>query len=119
MTSSAVPSGADSQSPPRRFSLDGPTTPVDATFNAYREDVADIALAGKVIASHYAEPLIRICVTATELLHGRAVSFMQPEALIEAETFAVLDCTLGLAWGYRVRDHRVGYVDQTALAPTD
>ena len=39
------------------FALSGPSDPPDPDFNAYRKDLADIALAGRVIASHYAEPV--------------------------------------------------------------
>ena len=31
------------------------------------------------------------------------------------ETFAVLDCSRGYAWGYRISDHAVGYVDEGKL----
>src|SRR6185369_7472450 len=41
------------------FALSGRSNPPDARFNAYRKDLADVALAGSVITSHYAEPLAR------------------------------------------------------------
>src|SRR6058998_1098973 len=37
------------------FALAGPSGDLDPDFNAYRKDLADVALAGRVIASHYAE----------------------------------------------------------------
>ena len=41
------------------FALPGRRDPPDPAFNAYRKDLADVALAGRVIASHYAEPIDR------------------------------------------------------------
>ena len=37
------------------FALAGRSNPPDPKFNAYRPDLADVALAGRVIASHYAD----------------------------------------------------------------
>ena len=72
-----------------------------------------MALAGTVIASHYAQPLIRRCTADTPLM---SVPGEDGEVCLEAgQSFAVLDCGRGLAWGYRVADHRVGYVDETKL----
>jgi hypothetical protein len=45
------------EAPAGGFSLAGPSTHPDPRTHAYRQDLADIALAGTVIASHYAEPL--------------------------------------------------------------
>lgn len=41
------------------------------------------------------------------------------ERLATGDLFAVLDCDRGLAWGYRVADHRVGYVDLAAFTRAD
>src|SRR5689334_14978513 len=41
------------------FALAGPSYLPDPEHHAYRKDLADVALAGKVIASHYAEPVSR------------------------------------------------------------
>src|SRR6476660_2458459 len=42
------------------FALHGPSDPPDPQHHAYRKDLADVALAGRVIAPHYAEPLTRV-----------------------------------------------------------
>ena len=47
------------------FALAGVSSPPDPATHAYRKDLADAALAGRVIASHYAEPLLRHIVART------------------------------------------------------
>jgi len=120
------PPAADTASPPassppaRRFALTGPSAKLDPLLNAFRADVADIELAGRVVASHYAEPFVRRCTAQTSLKSdGDAASEHSEDGLKIGELFAVLDCNRGLAWGYRIADHRVGYVDQTTLGPIE
>ncbi len=97
------------------FGLSGPSTLPDPNFHAYRKDLADVALAGRVIASHYAEPLVRtIAVEATlrEAPSSKAAAICE---LAPGDPFALLDDSLGWAWGYGGGDHRVGYVRSDAL----
>ena len=87
----------------------------DPNLHAYRKDLADAALTGRVIASHYAEPLERTVNTATSLRDGpndlaEVVASLQPGA-----PFAMLDDSLGWAWGYAGEDQRVGYVPSEVL----
>jgi cell wall-associated NlpC family hydrolase len=81
-----------------RFHLTGASLVLDARIHAYRNDIADIGLAGQIFAPHYARPLIRV----SELLPG--------------EDFAVLEYAGGRAWGYCRADHITGYVEAIALA---
>jgi len=74
-----------------------------------------VALAGQVIASHYAEPLERAILTATELRSGPSSDAEVIRQLPAGETFAMLDNSLGWAWGYAGEDRRVGYVTSTAV----
>ena len=46
----------------------GVSNPPDPLTHAYRKDLADTALAGQVIASHYAEPLVRHLIAGASLL---------------------------------------------------
>jgi NlpC/P60 family/Bacterial dipeptidyl-peptidase Sh3 domain len=100
-----------------RFSLTGPTLPLDPRIHAYRHDLADIALAGRVIAPHYASSVTRSCgahaafVRVASKGESKAVSELLP-----GEEFAVLEYAGGWAWGYCVADHIVGYVEAIALA---
>ena len=98
------------------FSLSGRSNPPDPKFNAYRADLADLALAGRVIALHYAEPMWKAVVAHSPL---RVAASEDSEELAELEPedpFSLLDDTLGWAWGYAGRDRRVGYVRSEALA---
>ena len=109
--------GDSSSSTADRFSLDGPSRPLDARIHAFRHDLADIALAGRVMAPHFARPVVRSC--------GAHASFVReaPKAeaaniteLLPGEEFAVLEYAGGWAWGYSQADHIVGYVEAIALA---
>src|SRR5262245_21287054 len=50
------------------FALTGVSNPPDPRTHAYRKDLADTALAGRVIASHYADPLVRHLVAGAPFL---------------------------------------------------
>jgi hypothetical protein len=70
-----------------------------------------------VIASHYAETVDRVIVASSILREspsdeGEAVRELEP-----GEAFAMLDDSLGWAWGYAGEDRRVGYVRSEVVAP--
>lgn len=87
----------------------------DPAVNAYRDDLADVALAGQVIASHYAEPVLRRCTMATQVT-ADVEALVPVQNLEEGADFALLDCAKDRGWGYVVATHRVGYVDLDALS---
>jgi Bacterial dipeptidyl-peptidase Sh3 domain len=87
----------------------------DPDFNAYRNDLADVALAGRVIASHYAEPLDRAIVAPTPLKNAPSAQAPATLELQAGDAFAMLDDSVGWAWGYAGKDRRVGYVRSDAL----
>lgn len=107
---------AATSSPPlaRRFRLSQRSSLPDPAVNAYRDDLADVALAGQVIASHYAEPVVRHCVISAQVT-ADAQAAEPVEMLRPGAGFALLDCARGRAWGYVVATHRVGYVNEDAL----
>ena len=84
-------------------------------FNAYRKDLADVALIGRVIASHYAEPVDRKIARASELRAGPSDESELLGKLAAGNNFALLDDALGWAWGYAGKDRRVGYVRSGAI----
>jgi hypothetical protein len=97
------------------FALAGPSDPPDPRFHAFRKDLADVALAGRVIASHYAEPVERSIAVVASL---RDAPSSTAEPLLElgpGEPFLMLDDSRGWAWGYGGAKRRVGYVDSRAL----
>jgi hypothetical protein len=90
--------------------------PLDPRINAFRSDIADIALAGLLFAPHYAKPLVRSGgMIATPLRAEPGDTEEQISELLPGEHFAVLDINAGWAWGYGVADHRVGYVEAIEL----
>lgn len=97
------------------FALAGRSNPPDPRFHAYRPDLADVALAGRVIASHYAEPIAKRVVTSAPV---RTTASADADMITELEPndpFTLLDDTLGWAWGYAGRERRVGYIRSEAL----
>ena len=69
-----------------------------------------------MIASHYAQPVEREIARQAVL---RASSSTDAEAIRDlepGEPFAMLDDSLGWAWGYAGAERRVGYVPVEALA---
>jgi hypothetical protein len=98
------------------FRLDGPSRPVDARVQAWRRDLADIALAGQVFAPHYARPLIRACGSQPTSVWPASESEGEPVSqLLPGEEFAVLEYAGGRAWGFCAADHVVGYVEAIEL----
>ena len=68
-----------------------------------------------MIASHYAEPLDCRIATATALRSAPSDDGEVIRELAAAEPFAMLDDSLGWAWGYAGKERRVGYVRHDAL----
>jgi hypothetical protein len=73
-------------------------------------------LASEVIASHYVAPVERHVSNAAPL---RPVASEEAEVvrmLQAGETFAMLDDSVGWAWGYAGEERRVGYVRSDSLS---
>ena len=77
--------------------------------------MADVALAGQVIASHYAEPLPRHLTRDAVAYSGPSHDSAQIMSVALGDAFQMLDCSLGWAWGY-LADGRVAYVDAGAIS---
>jgi hypothetical protein len=113
----APANGACSSRTDEWFRLTGPSLTLDPRIHAYRDDIADIGLAGQVLAPHYARPLIRGCGSRAATIHA-APNEDSPAIteLLPGEEFAVLEYAGGWAWGYGRADHVTGYVEAIALA---
>jgi hypothetical protein len=70
-----------------------------------------------VIASHYAEPVDRTVVRAAALRSSASDEAEKVRDLEAGESFALLDDSIGWAWGYAGKERRVGYVRSDALTP--
>lgn len=80
-----------------------------------RRDLADVRLAQRVFAPHYAAPMPR-SISAPATL--RSVNSAESEALAElapGAVFEVLDMTGGWAWGVAAESRLVGYVAIDAI----
>jgi hypothetical protein len=76
--------------------------------------LADVALAGRVVASHYAEPLSRHLETEATFLSSPDDGAERLATLMAGDELRILDNSRGWAWGYGP-DGRVGYVRSGAL----
>jgi hypothetical protein len=75
-----------------------------------------VALAGRVIASHYSEPLERRIAAPVDLRSEPSVEAQAAAHLSAGDRFLLLDDSLGWAWGYGGAEGRVGYIPSDALA---
>lgn len=100
----------------KRFSLTGRSRPIDPRRDAARADLADIRLADRVFAPHYAAPLVRIVRTATALRAASSPASEVIGGLEPGDVFEVLEFAGKAAWGTAAGSKLVGYVDAQALA---
>lgn len=93
-------------------------SPPDPRVHAFRPDLADAALRGRVEAARFVEPELRACTAGRAAMraaaHDNAVAVSE---LLWGEGFAVLEEAGGWAWGWSVHDHYVGHVRAEALGP--
>ncbi len=93
-----------------------PLGPLDPREHAWRDDLADIALADRVAVPNYVVPLIREATAQMPVLSADRADAPASSELLPGEQFAVLDAGHGYAWGFSVADHYVGHVRLDALA---
>ena len=89
---------------------------LDPSTNAVRPDLADIRLAGKVFASHFAAAIPFRAIRAASVMvssHSATASVrLQP-----GDLFDVLELSNDRAWGIATATGLVGYVDRDAIEP--
>lgn len=100
----------------KSFALTGPSVELDPLTNAVRRDLADIRLADRVFAPHYAAPLPRKVARPAPLTTGGDEEDVLA-ALAAGERFEVLEIAGGKAWGVAAARGLVGYLDADALTP--
>ncbi len=97
------------------FALTGPAVILDPATNAIRPDLADIRLAGKVLASHFAAAIpcrATRAVAVTVSRPGDVVARLEP-----GDQFDMLELSADHVWGIATAAGLVGYVDRDALEP--
>jgi len=100
----------------KRVALDGVSRPYDPRVHAIRPDLADVALADRYFAPHYAAALPRRCAAPSVFLRAAPnASAPAVSELLHGESFHMLDVRGGWAWGYCGHDHYVGYLAIEAL----
>ena len=103
----------------RSFRLAGRSAgPPDPRTAAVRADLADIALAGRVVVPHYAAPAMReLCVASAPLLEAPSAEAPAASELLLGERVALFDTAGGFGWVQGAHDGHVGYVALEAMAP--
>ena len=76
-----------------------------------RRDLADVRLADRVFAPHYAAHLAHVATRATTLRLTRDADSEVLATLNPGDLFEVLELSAGLAWGHAPAHGLVGYVD--------
>ncbi|HEV7234291.1 MAG TPA: NlpC/P60 family protein [Sphingorhabdus sp.] len=93
------------------YKLTGHSLVGDRRTTPIRGDLADISLAGKLFAPHYAVPMLRTGIAPVTEIHAEPhMSSMPVSALMHGEEFAVLDVAGEWAWGYCLHDNYLGYL---------
>lgn len=89
---------------------------LDPRRHAYRKDLADVSLQGRVEARHFVEGEAYQVTEASAPLHAepRSDSYMVTEALY-GERIQVYEAREGWVWGQLERDSYVGYLPQSVL----
>ena len=90
---------------------------LDPQTHAVRRDLADVRLADRVFAPHYAAPALRTLARAALLKSGRESADEQLAQLAAGEPFELLELAGDQAWGVAPAQGLVGYLDADALAP--
>jgi hypothetical protein len=110
--------GTKAAAPPRRqFRLTGPSVELEPGRYAIRRDLAEIAVADRIFAQHYVEPMAHR-LTCNAIVHRRPEVGPDPRGELKAgDAFHVLDLGREWAWG-RGDAGPVGYVRVDSLEHT-
>ena len=104
----------------RTARLSGASRRLDPRVNAVREDLADLALAGVVVAPRYAAAVsMRGRLPALELRASPSADAPCVSELLWGEGFAVFDRRGEWAWGQCATDAYVGWVRAAGLVAAD
>ena len=95
-------------------------TELEPRTNAFRPDLADLRLKGRVVAARFvAGRPHRVIAPSAPLKRGRAADAPLDSEILRGDIFTVFETTAeGLAWGQLETDGYVGYVPAAALSAT-
>ncbi len=91
--------------------------PLDQRLVAWRPDIAELSLADRVAVTSYVIPVELVATAAAPMLGAAHADAPAVSEILPGEGFALLDSSHGFGWGYNLRDHYVGYVSLSVLAP--
>lgn len=90
---------------------------MDARLNAFRTDLADIRLKGKVAATHFSDPVVQqVVVAVADLRRAPRPDSPLDTQLLMGETVDVFEEAEGWCWVQAHGDGYVGYMADTALS---
>ena len=98
-----------------RSALPGRSVRLDPRTDAARRDLADVRLADRVFAPHYAAPVAHLVTAAVDLRADKDAGSETLTRLAPGDVFEVLELSAGLAWGRAPAAGLVGYVDASQL----
>jgi hypothetical protein len=115
-SSPAHPRPASEPAPPRKqFRLTGHSAELDASTNAVRGDLADVDLADRVFAPHYAQAVPWHARETTQIHAQPSIDAPVIGKLMAGDVFNLLDINANWAWGHTA--FAVGYVPVDSIAP--
>lgn len=88
---------------------------IDPRTDAARRDLADVRLADRIFAPHYAAPICYDVTAPVKLREGREADSPALAELNPGDRFEVLELSAGSAWGRAPALGLVGYVDAAHL----
>ena len=108
--------GNTAAAPPRRqFRLTGPSVVLEPGRYAVRRDLAEIAVADRIFAQHYVEPMA-VTLLAAAIIHARPDPDSDPVATLAAgDAFHLIDLGHEWAWGRGDTLGTIGYIAASAL----
>jgi cell wall-associated NlpC family hydrolase len=113
----APTAAAPSSATPDAFRIGRRDAPLDPRNHAYRRDLAELTLAGRVVVPRYATAVLRRAAAPSSLLRCAPADDAQAVSeLLMGEDFWLLDAAGGWAWGRCGHDGYVGYLPEEALA---
>ena len=99
-----------------RFALSGRSAHIDPRIDAARRDLADVRLADRVFAPHYAAPVAADVQARGPLFSGKNGDGEILSEVLDGERFDVLEIVGDWCWGISAADKAVGYLPASQLS---